>query len=503
MAVYNRNLDEGFLMTMLHPSTKKLIDKLSEMTRRQRVSWLQGEDGRIYHDTEGFRVVLTPAPHQVLITDALGKAIETAADDEFAGVTDAHNRPYAMFVGELYREADRCARGAERAIDLLLKGLDRPDESEAPAPAAPGIDAAPEDLADELASTDDLMTGSATQDVQGITNALATMADEINAAADTAEPAALPVSPGAPAQWIPVAGSALLETVTAEPAETETSLALLEALAEPIAPAPVAEAPAPPSESAAPALAQGYEEADLTSGISDAERLEFDDLKTAELELPHPSAPGSTDSVLATPQPAPPVVPEPAAAATPAPAPTRYAQFGNYGRPFAPPAPATPPVPVTPPAPPVAEITPLPEVEATAPPPPMPPPVPAPSPIPATQQRFSLSGLGVGAAGARAIPPATPLAPPPETPAPPAPPVAASGPPAAPVVTPPAPAREEAFEFSSLSPVPEPAEPVAEAASRPLFRSVDPGEAAPEEKVPETAGDAQTSGRPRRFNPWQ
>ena len=30
---------------MLHPSTKKLIDKLSEMTRKQRVSWIEGENG--------------------------------------------------------------------------------------------------------------------------------------------------------------------------------------------------------------------------------------------------------------------------------------------------------------------------------------------------------------------------------------------------------------------------------------------------------------------------
>jgi hypothetical protein len=38
---------------MLHPSTKRLIDKLSEMTRKQRVAWSEGENGAITHDTEG------------------------------------------------------------------------------------------------------------------------------------------------------------------------------------------------------------------------------------------------------------------------------------------------------------------------------------------------------------------------------------------------------------------------------------------------------------------
>ena len=60
---------------MLHPSTKRLIDKLSDMTRKQRVTWTEGENATVVHDTEGYRVVLTPEPHSVLLTDVLGREI--------------------------------------------------------------------------------------------------------------------------------------------------------------------------------------------------------------------------------------------------------------------------------------------------------------------------------------------------------------------------------------------------------------------------------------------
>mgnify|MGYP006186622573 CR=1 FL=1 len=71
---------------MLHPSTKRLIDKLSEMTRKQRVTWTEGEHATVVHDTEGYRVVITPDPHTVLLTDALGREIETCTPEEFADI---------------------------------------------------------------------------------------------------------------------------------------------------------------------------------------------------------------------------------------------------------------------------------------------------------------------------------------------------------------------------------------------------------------------------------
>ena len=136
---------------MLHPSTKRLIDKLGDMTRRQKVTWQEAEDGRITHDTEGYRVTLTPEPHAVLLTDAQGREIETCSPSDFSDEFDSDGRPYALFVEELYLEAKRHARGAEEAISAVLAGL---LAAEAEPDAAPDeIDAAPPPLAEETDET--------------------------------------------------------------------------------------------------------------------------------------------------------------------------------------------------------------------------------------------------------------------------------------------------------------------------------------------------------------
>ena len=165
---------------MLHPSTKKLIDKLSEMTRKQRVSWIEGENGTIVHDTEGYRVVLTPEPHGVILTDAVGREIETCSPEEIADEKDSAGRPYAQFIGELFREAHRHARGAEKAIRTLLAGLEAADEPPPQAAApAPEAEPEPETLTDETVSTDG---------ETAITAAVATLADQINNTAPMAGP---------------------------------------------------------------------------------------------------------------------------------------------------------------------------------------------------------------------------------------------------------------------------------------------------------------------------
>jgi hypothetical protein len=162
---------------MLHPSTKRLIDKLSEMTRKQRVTWTEGEGASVVHDTEGYRVIITPEPHAVLLTDALGREIETCRPEEFADETDAHGRPYAKFVAELYREASRHARGTEKAIRTLLAGLDAVE----PEPVAPPVSAAPARVLIDApdATTDETTTIESETE---ITAAVANLADQINAA---------------------------------------------------------------------------------------------------------------------------------------------------------------------------------------------------------------------------------------------------------------------------------------------------------------------------------
>ncbi len=164
---------------MLHPSTKRLIDKLSEMTRKQRVAWSEGEDGTITHDTEGYRVVLTPEPHAVLLTDALGKEIESCSPEEFVDETDSAGRPYASFVADLYREAHRHARGAEKAINTVLKGLETIDAEPEEAPA-PALD--PADLVEDPGDDTEAYP-EAYPEVEGqndMARAVASMADEVN-----------------------------------------------------------------------------------------------------------------------------------------------------------------------------------------------------------------------------------------------------------------------------------------------------------------------------------
>ncbi len=161
---------------MLHPSTKKLIDKLSEMTRKQRVSWIEGENGTVVHDTEGYRVVLTPEPHGVILTDAVGREIETCTPEEIADEKDAAGRPYSQFIGELFREAHRHARGAEKAISALLAGLEAVESEPVKAPEP---EPEPETLTDETLSL---------EGETAITAAVATLADQINNSAPMAGP---------------------------------------------------------------------------------------------------------------------------------------------------------------------------------------------------------------------------------------------------------------------------------------------------------------------------
>lgn len=223
---------------MLHPSTKKLIDKLNEMTRKQRVAWIEGEDGSVVHDTEGYRVVLTPEPHGMLLTDALGREIETCRGDEFADEKDASGRPYAQFVGELYREAHRHARGAERAIRTLLAGLEAADEKTAPAKPAEPEPAPPPP---EMATDDTAQLDGETE----ITAAVATMAEAVNKTAPPVAEAA--PEPGSALRY-EAAEEAEAAAESPAPAETEVEAAPETAEAEAVEPA----APPPEAETAAP-----------------------------------------------------------------------------------------------------------------------------------------------------------------------------------------------------------------------------------------------------------
>jgi len=381
---------------MLHPSTKRLIDKLDEMTRRQRVAWEENDNGSVTHDTEGYRVTLTAPPHTLLLTDTLGREIETCTPDDFSGETDASGRPYMDFVEDMYREAHRHARGAEKAISALLNALDQaasevPDEVE----TAPETFEHVEDEGDDSRPLEDheVPEYEGQADMQA---AVAAMANEVNGPPETnfaavnvpepepePEPQPAPVAaapePEAPADpYAPFAGSEESARVYATAAE----------FVAPAAPEPFAETS--PTEAEPEPFSSEATVWDTIRSAGHAAPEAAPEPEPAELTEPEAVAQPTEDSWhRPEPEPQPPEAPaEPA----PRPAPVfgsglfsgSMGDLGRY-RSAPPAAPAEPePQPVADPA-------------ALAPEPtPEPPPLADPQPAPEPPQRFSLSGITSG-----------------------------------------------------------------------------------------------------------
>ena len=194
---------------MLHPSTKKLIDKLGEMTLQRKIDWISGEDGAAIYDTEGYRVTLSGSPTELLLSDALGKELDHADHGELAATVTEDGTTYADYIESVRAEANRISRGAESAIDSVLAGLDSdgdgiPDEID----PEPEIAADTQDLSDEIEVEEETVEvatdETAAQDVAdvelaetediaealdepNVAEAVASMADEINGNAETTE----------------------------------------------------------------------------------------------------------------------------------------------------------------------------------------------------------------------------------------------------------------------------------------------------------------------------
>lgn len=116
---------------MLHPSTKKLIDRLSEMTAQRKIEWANGEQpNSLVYDTEGYRVLLEDNPANLVLCDALGKELERAGHDLLANAKHADGGTYAEILAEMRGEAERIARGTEDAIASVLEGLQLDDISD-------------------------------------------------------------------------------------------------------------------------------------------------------------------------------------------------------------------------------------------------------------------------------------------------------------------------------------------------------------------------------------
>ena len=108
---------------MLHASTRKLIDRLSEMTELGKLDWTETEDGTLAYATEGYSVTLTETPNEVIITSKTGKELERASAEELASTQQDDGGAYTSVVAAMTMEASRIARGTEAAISSLLADL--------------------------------------------------------------------------------------------------------------------------------------------------------------------------------------------------------------------------------------------------------------------------------------------------------------------------------------------------------------------------------------------
>ncbi|MEM9668548.1 MAG: hypothetical protein AAF950_06440 [Pseudomonadota bacterium] len=176
---------------MLHPSTKKLIDRLAEMTAQRKISWALGEtDKSIVYETEGYRVLLEGSPLQMRLTDALGSELETASSDDLKATKHADGGSYADILDKLHTEALRVAKGTETAISAVLQGL--ADEATTPETPVlktevlePSVEDKPKaatapDIVEDVADEAGMPSKDIDTDIPDVGKAVATLADQVN-----------------------------------------------------------------------------------------------------------------------------------------------------------------------------------------------------------------------------------------------------------------------------------------------------------------------------------
>lgn len=116
---------------MIHPSTRKLIDRLHERTLEDRVAWTEGEDGAIQFETSEYKLVIFAESKEMKLTDSSGKELEYVDQSELAELANEDGTSYTDIADEIYVEGLRIAKGTKRAIDKIMAGLDTLSETEA------------------------------------------------------------------------------------------------------------------------------------------------------------------------------------------------------------------------------------------------------------------------------------------------------------------------------------------------------------------------------------
>ncbi|MFC6197495.1 hypothetical protein [Ponticaulis profundi] len=109
---------------MLHPSTRKLIDKLYEMTEAAKITWAEGDADTCIYDTEGYRVTIGQTPTHLVLSDAGGRILETVTESMLKNVRTGLGETYALKVDDLVSIARRQITGSEDIINKIVSSLD-------------------------------------------------------------------------------------------------------------------------------------------------------------------------------------------------------------------------------------------------------------------------------------------------------------------------------------------------------------------------------------------
>jgi hypothetical protein len=164
---------------MLHASTRKLIDRLAEMTELNKLDWTESDAGQIIYSTEGYSVSLTEEPNELVITSKDGKELERANAEELAATQNDDGVAYTAIVGAMTAEAARIARGTEAAISSLLAGM----EEHTAEPEVAAIQETPSE--EEL--TEDQVDDTNIVDADSIETVAAPLEESENENSETAE----------------------------------------------------------------------------------------------------------------------------------------------------------------------------------------------------------------------------------------------------------------------------------------------------------------------------
>lgn len=109
---------------MIHPSTRKLIDRLHERTLEDRVGWTEGDDGAIQYATSDYRLIVFAETNEMKLLDADDRELEYVDQSELAEMANDNGVGYTDIASELFVEGLRIAKGTKRAIDTIMAGLE-------------------------------------------------------------------------------------------------------------------------------------------------------------------------------------------------------------------------------------------------------------------------------------------------------------------------------------------------------------------------------------------